>query len=70
MIRLKKGYVSSAKKKKKPTNKSDRATMRPDCVLACIDFEAKYLCDIYGDTDGQTDEASCEGDSQNVFVDH
>ena len=39
-------------------NKPDRATMRPDCVSACIDFGAKYLCDIYGDTDGQADEAT------------
>ena len=31
-------------------NKPDRATMRPDCVSACIEFG-----DIYGETDGRTD---------------
>ena len=34
--------------------KPDRATMRPDCVSACIE----QICDIDGDKDGQTDKAT------------
>ena len=51
-----------AKKKNKP----DRATMRPDCVSACID----HVTYIERHTDEQTGVTTEEGGSQNMFVDH
>ena len=30
-------------REKKKRNKPDKATMRPDCVFACIDFGARHI---------------------------
>ena len=50
-------------------NKPDRATMRPDCVSACIDIGAKYVTYMEIQMDRQLKRQS-EGGSENTFVDH
>ena len=42
------------------SNKPDRATMRPDCVSACIDFGDKHVTYLEGQMDEQTDETTEE----------
>ena len=37
-------------------NKPDRVTLRPDCVLACIEFGAKHVICMERQMDEQTDE--------------
>ena len=48
------------------TNKPDRATMRPDCVSACID----HVTYIERPRDEQMGVTTEEIGSQNTFVDH
>ena len=37
------------------SNKPDRAKMRPDCVLACIDYGDRHVSYIEGQIEGRTD---------------
>ena len=54
-------------KKDNYIKKPDRATMRPDCVSACIE----HVTWIERQMDELTDEwLSSKGDSQNMFIDH
>ena len=53
----------------KRINKPDWATMRPNCVSACIDFGAKNVTYMEIQMDRQMKRQSGEEGSQKAFVD-